>query len=70
MIVTPALVPNPPLHAYVVPPVAVRLIVGAKQVSNVVPLLLVMPTAGTEVLAVMVTADVAVQPLLPVAVTV
>ena len=65
-----AKLPNPPLHAYVPPPVAVRLMPVVEQVSVVVPVLLVIPAVGAVVLLVMVTEAVAVQPLVTVTVTV
>jgi hypothetical protein len=68
-----ALVPttvDPFDHEYVPPPVAVKLIVVVVQVNTVVEVLLVMPAVGAVVFCVIVTALVAVHPLLPVTVTV
>ena len=67
---TAALVPNPPVQEYEVPPVAVRLIEVVVQLSTVVPVLFVIPAVGGVLLWVMVMEAVAVQPLAPVTVTV
>ena len=68
-----ALVPttiDPFDHEYVPPPVAVKLIVAVVQVNTVVEVLLMIPAVGAVVFCVMVTALVAVHPLLLVTVTV
>jgi hypothetical protein len=65
-----ALVPKLLLHEYDEPPVAVTLIDVVEHVSSVEPVLLVMPTVGAVLLDVIVTLEVAVHPLDPVAVTV
>ena len=52
------------------PPVAVRLMPVTAQLSVKVPVLLVIPAMGAVVLLPMVTDAVAVQPLVPVTVTV
>ena len=57
------------LHEYVEPPVAVTLIAVLEQFNTVDPVLLVIPAVGAVISCVTVMLDVAVQPLVPVAVT-
>lgn len=60
----------PVLHKNVPFPLAVKLIAGTRQVIVDVPVLLVMLAVGAVVFTPIETLDVAVQPLLPVTVTV
>ena len=62
--------PSPLLQLYDPPPVAVREIEVRLQVSSVLPVLLVIPAVGAVLSSVVVALVVAVQPLLPVTVTV
>ena len=59
----------PPVHKYVPPPVAVKLIDGLVQLMVVVPVLFVMKAEGATVLPVIFTLLVAVHPLAAVMVT-
>ena len=61
---------EPSLHEYDAPPTAVTFIVLVVQFSSVTPVLLVMEAVGTLLSLVIVIADVAVQPLAEVTVTV
>ena len=61
---------EPSLHEYDAPPLAVTLMEVVVQFSSVTPVVLVMVAVGTLLSLVIVIADVAVQPLAEVTVTV
>jgi hypothetical protein len=70
IIVAFALLPNPPVHAYEAPPVAVTLIDVLVHVKVSLPVLFVIPAVGAVVFWVTVMLDVAIHPSALVTVTV
>ena len=70
MILAAAAEPRLLLHEYVEPPVAVTLIAVLEQFNMVDPVLLVILAVGAVISCVTIMLELAVQPLVPVAVTV